>query len=72
LVRRGARKTGRAAKATLSKHAERVLRAYLASLPVELVGPIFRNRSGAPYSKDTLGDDFRNIRELVFEPNEKR
>jgi hypothetical protein len=65
-------KTGRAAKATLSERAERVLRAYLASLPVELVGPIFRNRSGAPYSKDTLGDDFRYIRELVFGPNEKR
>jgi hypothetical protein len=51
-------KTGRAAKATLSKRAERVLRAYLALLPVELMGPIFRNRSGRPYSKDTLGDDF--------------
>ena len=25
--------------------------------------PIFRNRSGAPYSKDTLGDDFRDARE---------
>src|SRR5690606_9474352 len=28
--------------------------------------PLFRNRSGAPYSKDTLGDDFRTIREAVF------
>ena len=36
--------------------------------------PVFRNRSGAPYyySKDTLGDDFREIRELVFGPIEKR
>jgi hypothetical protein len=59
-------KTGRAAKATLSKRAEQVLRAYLASLSVELVGPIFRNRSGRPYSKDTLGDDFKAVRELVF------
>jgi hypothetical protein len=48
-------KTGRAAKATLSRRADQVLRAYLTSLSVELVGPIFRNRSGRPYSKDTLG-----------------
>jgi hypothetical protein len=48
-------KTGRAAKATLSKRVEQVLLAYLASLSVELVGPIFPNRSGRPYSKDTLG-----------------
>jgi len=34
--------------------------------------PIFRNRSGAPYSKDTLGDDFRDVRTLVFGPNETR
>jgi hypothetical protein len=59
-------KTGRAAKATLSRRAERVLHGYLASLPVELVGPIFRNRSGHPYGKDTLGDDFKAVRELVF------
>ena len=34
-------------------------------LGVELHGEanIFRNRSGAPYSKDTLGDDFRDVRE---------
>jgi hypothetical protein len=65
-------KTGRAAKATLSKRAEQVLRAYLASLSVELVGPIFRNRSGRPYSKDTLGDDFKAVRELVFGKKETR
>jgi hypothetical protein len=65
-------KTGRAAKATLSRRAEWVLRAYLASLPVELVGPIFRNRSGRPYSKDTLGDDFKAVRELVFGDGETR
>jgi len=65
-------KTGRAAKATLSKRAEQVLRAYLTSLPVELIGPIFRNRSGRPYSKDTLGDDFKAVRELVFGKGESR
>jgi hypothetical protein len=36
------------------------------------VAPIFRNRSGRPYSKDTLGDDFRDVRTLVFGEQEKR
>ena len=65
-------KTGRAALATLSKRAEYVLDAYLAQLRTELVGPIFRNRSGRPYSKDTLGDDFRDVRALVFGAKENR
>ena len=49
-----------------------MLRAYLAALPVELVGPLFRIRSGRPYSKDTLGDDFKAVRELVFGKGETR
>ena len=66
-------KTGRRALATLSKRAERVLVTYLKQLP-ELMPDmhIFRNRSGAPYSTDTLGDDFRDIRALVFGPGEYR
>jgi len=37
------------------------LHGYLEKLGVELHGDayIFRNRSGARYSVDTLGDDFR-------------
>jgi hypothetical protein len=67
-------KTGRGAMGTLSKRAEQVLVAYMDSFCAELVGEaaIFRNRSGAPYSKDTLGDDFRDIRSLVFGPGERR
>jgi hypothetical protein len=70
----GRAKTGRGALGTLSKRAERVLVAYTQAFGAEVVGDatIFRNRSGAPYSKDTLGDDFRDIRELVFGPHEKR
>ena len=36
----------------------------MASLPGEHLpaAQIFRHRSGRPYSKDTLGDDFRDIR----------
>lgn len=33
---------------------------------------IFRNRSGARYSVDTLGDDFRDVRILEFGPLERR
>ena len=67
-------KTGRAAVATISRRTSRVLDAYLASLGAEIAptAPIFRNRSGAPYSKDTLGDDFRDVRAIVFGPGETR
>jgi len=43
-------------------------------LGVELHGDAFlcRNRSGAPYSSDTLGDDFRDVRHVVFGPEETR
>lgn len=61
-------KTGKAVIGTLTRRSERVLNAYIASLGFELHGDaaIFRNRSGRPYSADTLGDDFRDIRALVF------
>lgn len=61
-------KTGREALATLQPRAAALLLAYKAALGVALTvdAPLFRNRSGRPYSKDTLGDDFRLIREEVF------
>jgi hypothetical protein len=67
-------KTGRAAIGTLGRRSLRALDAYLSALGVEVspAAPIFRNRSGAPYSKDTLGDDFRDVREMVFGPSETR
>jgi hypothetical protein len=70
----GRTKTGRRALATLSRRSELVLGAYLAKLGAEPVGssPVFRNRSGAPYSKDTLGDDFRAVRTKVFGVAETR
>jgi hypothetical protein len=33
---------------------------------------IFRNRSGVPYSKDTFGDDFRDVRLALYGPVETR
>jgi hypothetical protein len=67
-------KTGRAAAGTLSRRSDAMITAYIKSLPFEPHdrSPIFRNRSGAPYSKDTLGDDFRDIRAAVFGPAENR
>jgi hypothetical protein len=67
-------KTGRAVLGTLSRRSNRVLAGYLAQLGAEVApsAPIFRNRSGKPYSKDTLGDDFRDVRALVFGPAERR
>ncbi|MGH6836327.1 MAG: hypothetical protein ACREC9_12445 [Methylocella sp.] len=67
-------KTGRAAAGTLSRRAEAVLDAYIAGLGFTLHAnaPIFRTRSGAPYSKDTLGDDFRAVRTAAFGPAEHR
>jgi hypothetical protein len=52
----------------------RLVGAYIARLGVELHGkvPIFRNRSGRPCLKDTLGDDFLDIRTMVFGPTEAR
>jgi hypothetical protein len=51
-----------------------VLSAYLERIGVELHGDayIFRNRSGAPYSSDTLGDDFRDVRAAEFGPLDRR
>jgi hypothetical protein len=66
-------KTGRGAAATLSPWSLAILTAYVRKLGIEQMpdAPIFRNRSGAPYSKDTLGDDFRDVREAI-DPTEKR
>jgi hypothetical protein len=64
-------KTGRAAKGTLSTRADRILRAYMETKPVD-VGPIFPNRAGTAYTKDQLGDDFRAMRTALFGTDEGR
>jgi hypothetical protein len=67
-------KTGTPIGGALSDRALSALEAYIARLGAELHGEayIFRNRSGAPYSSDTLGDDFRDIRARVFGARDKR
>ncbi len=71
--RRGRARTRRGAAATLSPWSLAILTAYVKKLGIDLApnAPIFRNRSGAPYSKDTLGDDFRDARE-TFDKGERR
>jgi hypothetical protein len=58
----------------LSDRALAALEGYLAKLGIELHGEayVFRNRSGAPYSKDTLGDDFRVVPIGAFGERDKR
>lgn len=67
-------KTGKPIGGLLTGRAIAALTGYLGGLGVELHddAPIFRNRSGAPYSKDTLGDDFRDVRAAVFGQRERR
>jgi hypothetical protein len=79
-------KTGESAIGTLGKRTQRLLAAYMATLPPNLLpsAPIFYTRGGqpgpkggrprppAPYSKDTLGDDFRVVRAAEFGPKERR
>jgi hypothetical protein len=67
-------KTGKPVGAALSDRALAALDAYIASLGVDLHGEayLFRNRSGAPYSSDTLGDDFRDVRRALFGDGENR
>ena len=67
-------KTGTPVGGILSTRSLAVLSAYLERLGVELHGDayIFRNRSGAPYSSDTLGDDFRDVRAVEFGGLERR
>lgn len=66
-------KTGKEVLGTITRRTERVLDAYLVRFGLSLLddSAIFRNRSGAPYSSDTIGDDFRDVRAMVF-PGDKR
>lgn len=67
-------KTGVPVGGMLSVRSMTVLARYLVNLGVDLHGDayIFRNRSGQPYTKDTLGDDFRDVRAAEFGPLERR
>lgn len=79
-------KSGEAAFGTLSLRTQRLVLAYVELLGVTLLddAPIFRSRgfapgpkggrarAGVPYTKDSLVDDFADLRTLVFGTAEKR
>jgi hypothetical protein len=76
LIEEGRDKTETPVIGTISRRTERLIRTYLAeSFGEAQLHPdtaLFRNRSGAPYSSDTMGDDFRDLRVLVFGDDERR
>ena len=67
-------KTDEQAIGTLSRRSERVLAAYIEQLPFELHmdAEIFRHRSGGPYLKNKLSEDFRAMREAVFPGDDRK
>lgn len=77
-------KTGRRVGSALSPRTARLLRTYVAAIGAELLddAPVFRTKGHAsgdgrpwlprPYTKDKLGEDFREIRAAVFGPREDR
>ncbi|MCG6115053.1 MAG: hypothetical protein MEQ84_07625 [Mesorhizobium sp.] len=72
----GRAKTGRDAVLTLSRRAERLLDWYLEKQfgEAEPIGSmcIFRTRRGAAYRKNSLAEDFRDIRKLVFPGDDRK
>jgi hypothetical protein len=76
LLEEGRAKTEAPVIGTVCRRTERMVRAYLAETfkgaQLHPDTALFRNRSGAPYSSDTLGDDFRDVRMLVFGEDEAR
>jgi hypothetical protein len=67
-------KTGKPVGAVLSARAGFVLEAYLKELGVEILAdaPVFRNRSGDRYLKNSFAEDFREVRADEFGPAERR
>jgi integrase len=61
-------KTGRAAVGTLSRRTERLLLAYVATLPDDQLpsAPIFRTMRGRAFTKNSLSEDFRDLRTVTF------
>jgi len=69
----GRAKAGRGAIGTVSPRTERLVRAYLETLSIELHPDaiLFRTRTGAVYGREPLAHDFGAVRALAF-PGDKR
>lgn len=76
LTDEGREKTDKPVIGTISRRTERLVRAYLADRfgEADILSnqALFCNRSGDRYSKDTLGDDFRDVRAAEFGQLETR
>lgn len=60
-------KTGEGAMAPLTRRSIRVLEAYIADQTITaLDAPVFRTRRGAAYTKNSLAEDFRDVRNREF------
>jgi hypothetical protein len=70
----GRAKTGAPAIGTLCERSQRLLKAYIVGIGVELLPtvPILRNRSGSAYTKETLNKDFARVRSAVLGTSERR
>jgi hypothetical protein len=70
----GRAKTGAPAIGTLSRRAQRLLKAYQAAIAIDPLPsvPILRNRSGGTYTKETLNKDFAKVRAAVLGKAETR
>lgn len=65
-------KTEALAWAPITRRSAKVVDAYLAGRKViELDGVLFRTRRGAAYTKNSLAEDFRDMRKLVFPGDER-
>jgi hypothetical protein len=65
-------KTSAAAIGTTSRRTRSLVDRYLAEFPPGENETLFRNRRGTAYSKDTLGDDFRIVRQRVFRDDSRK
>jgi hypothetical protein len=67
------RATGREALGTLSLRTQALISAYVDAGPADLHpnAPLFRTRRGVPYQKNSLAEDFRDIRKVVL-PGDRR
>lgn len=63
-------KSGRDVIGTMGRRTLALLDTYISKYPAE-VGAILRNRSGAPYSRFSMPDDFAVVREACF-PGDRR
>jgi hypothetical protein len=66
-------KTKKKAFGTLSERTSQAIEEYLKTIDFLILPeqPFIRNRSGRAYTKDTMGDDFRAVRNAIFPKDDR-